>query len=133
VKSFSSTLVKSFIITEKHTTSQLYKEVHLEKKPFSVKVRSFSKNQTSSLFKVNYITYLVESTNGWKVYRRFNDFGWIYRYLKAMYLGLPIPPIPQKTTMRSFNDDHLEERMIIFERFLNKAVQIPEICSDPIL
>ncbi len=31
-----------------------------------------------------------------------------------MYHGLPVPPIPSKTTYRSFNDDHIEERMILF-------------------
>ncbi len=34
--------------------------------------------------------------------------------------------------MRSFNDEHLSQRMNVFERFLNKCSHIDEICSDPI-
>lgn len=50
-----------------------------------------------------------------------------------MYPGLPIPPIPRKTALRSFEDSHLEERMVCFERFVNRLLQIPELCSDPVL
>lgn len=35
--------------------------------------------------------------------------------------------------MRSFEDRHLEERMIFFEHFVNRLLHIPEICSDNIL
>jgi hypothetical protein len=44
-----------------------------------------------------------------------------------------VPPIPKKTTIRSFEDKHLEERMISFEYFANRLLRIPEICSDEIL
>jgi len=44
-----------------------------------------------------------------------------------------IPPIPKKTKMRSFDEKHLEDRMLAFEKFINKLLMIPEICSDQIL
>ncbi len=67
----------------------------------------------------------------WKVERRFNDFKWLNDFMQRSYYGTPIPPIPGKTKMRSFDDEHLEERMIVFERFLNKCIHIDEIASDP--
>lgn len=52
--------------------------------------------------------------------------------MQKSYFGTPIPPIPAKTKMRSFDDEHLEQRMIVFERFLIKYIHIDEIASDPV-
>lgn len=97
-----------------------------------MRIRSYSKESDESLFGSTYVVYLLE-TGAWSVRRRFKDFEWLHSRLALMYPGLPVPPIPRKTALRSFEDRHLEERMICFERFANRLLQIPEVCSDPVL
>ena len=48
----------------------------------------------------------------------------------TVYSGLPVPPIPEKTTMRSYDEKHIEYRMEVLEKFLKLVVKIPELCSD---
>lgn len=77
-------------MTKKITIANLYHDIHVSHKAITIKIRSFSKKQSSSLFKTTYIAYLIQTSNGWSVYRRFNDFSWLYRYYKDMYQGLPV-------------------------------------------
>lgn len=85
------------------------------------------------MFKSSYILYEIETSLGLRTRRRFSDFVWLHQFLKRSYEGIPVPPIPSKTTMRSFDEKHIEYRMEVFEKFLNTLVRIPEICSDPVL
>lgn len=73
-----------------------------------VKIRSYCKESEETLFGSTYVAYLLESSNGWSVKRRFKDFEWLHSRLSQAYPGLPVPPIPKKTAIRSFQDSHLE-------------------------
>ena len=97
----------------------------MQKKPFSVTLKKYSKTSSGGIFKSQYVLYEIETSEGWIVKRRFTDFLWLHRNLKKVYPGLPVPPIPTKTTMRSFNENHLYERMNIFEKFLNTLTYMP--------
>lgn len=76
---------------------------HIEKKHFSIKIKNYTKTVPNNIFSSSYILYNIECSENWRVRRRFTDFVWLQQYLKATYEGLPIPPIPEKTTIRSFD------------------------------
>ena len=107
---------------------------HLQKKKFTIKINKYTKTVPDNIFKASYIRYEIECLEaGWKTARRFNDFVWLRSYLMMAYRGVPVPPIPEKTTIRSFDEKHIEYRMKVLERFLNTLIRIPETCSDLML
>ena len=131
--SVNSSLYKHFTYIKKCEFPKVYHLVHSEKKDIRIKVRNYSKATPTNIFKSAYVIYDIETSLNTKVHRRFTDFVWFHKSLQQAYPGFPIPPIPEKTTFRSFDEKHIETRMMIFERFLSTLVKIPEICSDEIV
>ena len=131
--SVNSSLYKHFTYIKKCEFPKLYHLLHSEDKDIRIKVRHYSKAIPTNIFKSAYVIYDIETSLGTKVQRRFTDFVWFHKSLQQAYPGFPIPPIPEKTTFRSFDEKHIETRMMIFERFLCTIVKMPEICSDEIV
>lgn len=92
----------------------MYLLIFMQKKSFHVSLKKFSKVSSGGIFKSQYVLYEIETSENWAVKRRFTDFLWLHKNLKKAYPGLPIPPMPSKTTMRSFDEHHLQDRMIVF-------------------
>lgn len=113
-RSVNSSLYKFYTLKTKENVPELYQHVHVDKKGLEIKISATTKASANNLFKSSYILYVVETSIGWKTKKRFSDFVWLHSYLKKKYLGLPIPPVPSKTTMRSFDEKHIEYRMRIF-------------------
>lgn len=47
-----------------------------------------------------------------------------------MHIGLFIPAMAHKTALKELNEDHLFERMRIFEQFLNAVLYSPELSKS---
>lgn len=97
----------------------------MQKKRFEVKIKKYSKTVPNNIFRSSYVLYDIETSEGWKVSRRFNDFIWLRKYFESAYNGLPIPPIPEKTAVRSFDERHIAKRMLYLEKFLKCLVETP--------
>lgn len=59
--------------------------------------------------------------NGASVRRRFRDFLWLHRQLRTSYLGVIVPPIPEKMFLGRFHPELIEYRRRCLERFLARV------------
>lgn len=76
------------------------------------------------LFSANYVSYKVETRPmKYEVFRRFSDFYWLRNILSREFPGYYIPPMARKGAKRSFDKDHITERMGDLNRFLEGIVQ----------
>ena len=79
------------------------------------------------MFSTSYVIFKIETKpQSWEVTRRYNDFSWLKELLHKAYPGLAViyynlhfkvPPIPKKTSTRSFQDTYLEKRKNYLEVF----------------
>ena len=81
-------------IRKKVNLSELYVLSFLQKKNVWIKIKKYTKTHPDELFKTSYIQYEIETSEGWKTSRRYNDFIWLREYLEKLYMGIPVPPIP---------------------------------------
>ncbi|ETK96136.1 hypothetical protein F441_01082 [Phytophthora nicotianae CJ01A1] len=78
-------------------------------------------------------TYLVtQESHQEGVRRRFRDFEWLHVVLRTRYVGLLIPPLPEKTTTAAVlkTNAFMQSRMRGLQRFLNGIMQSPYLRSD---
>ncbi len=68
---------------------------------------------------------LLESGNVLVVWRRFSDFDWLHEVLTTAFPGLLVPPIPEKTHTKKFDDDVLKHRRTALQWFLDRLVRHP--------
>lgn len=66
----------------------------------------------------------------YEVWRRFNDFFWLRKILVREYPGYYIPPLPRKGKSRKFNKDHIAERMIGLNQFMEVIGYSKELKSS---
>lgn len=56
-----------------------------------------------------------------RVNRRYSDFLWLHKCLSCKYLGVVIPPMPDKKLFGNFNELFVEERRQALELFVNRV------------
>lgn len=60
--------------------------------------------------------------------RRFSDFEWLHDVLRARYVGMLVPSLPEKTVLKS--DAFIQSRIRGLAIFLNCVMQSPYLRSD---
>jgi len=89
------------------------------------------KNSEKSLLSTQYTLYDVctESLT-WIVQRRYSDFDWLRSILNKLYPRMYIPPIPgKKTGTRRFEQDFIEKRMKLLQKFMDEIIENEELKS----
>ena len=89
------------------------------------------KNSEKSLLSTQYTLYDVctESLT-WIVQRRYSDFDWLRNILNKLYPRMYIPPIPgKKTGTRRFEQDFIEKRMKLLQKFMDEIIENEELKS----
>ena len=64
------------------------------------------------------------------VMRRYSDFLWLFNQLCNLYIGVIIPPIPEKMSFGRFQDEFVEKRKIELDLFLKRIVVHPILQLD---
>ena len=78
------------------------------------------------IFSYSYSTYLISTFPlNLQVRRQFNDFIWLYDYLKSRFVNCVVPPLFKKKD--NVDNDKMNERVYYIDKFLNG------ICQHPIL
>ena len=78
------------------------------------------------IFSYSYSTYLISTFPlNLQVRRQFNDFIWLYDYLKSRFVNCVVPPLFKKKD--NVDNDKINERVYYIDKFLNG------ICQHPIL
>jgi sorting nexin-9/18/33 len=71
---------------------------------------------------------VTPSFTNYQVARRYKHFDWLHQRLQAKYGKLiPIPPLPEKQLTGIFEEEVIEERMVLLQQFKNR------ICRHPVL
>lgn len=85
----------------------------------------------SGIFTANYVTYqVVTMPFNYQVERRFRDFYWLHSMLERDYPGYYIPPMAEKNNKRSFDSEHVKERMGDMLKFLESIAANKELRSS---
>lgn len=84
-----------------------------------------------------YISYRVTSgnnknysSNSVSVVRRYSDFVWLYGQLTQQFLGVIMPPLPEKQSVGRFGSEFVETRRRALEKFLFRVLYHPELGSS---
>lgn len=77
-----------------------------------------------------HIKYTIELDNRDPVERRYSDFLWMRNQLQKLFPCVFIPPIPPKKPMALWPTGYLDFRRRELERFLNRLVKKPFVCSS---
>lgn len=91
-----------------------------------------------------YIIYIIEVQKfshddpseivaGWVVARRFSQFYQLHEYLKRKSPKVSSIKFPKKSVLNFQKKQLLEIRRQALEKYLQEILNIPEVCSDPIL
>ena len=74
-----------------------------------------------------FICYKVRTTglSGAAVERRYRDFYWLFESFIALYPGVIVPQIPEKSAFRRYDDDYIDHRRKKLEVFLNRVAKHP--------
>ncbi len=73
------------------------------------------------VFKVRGKDHLGE----FEIYRRFKQFDLLRKTLFTRFLGLYVPPIPEKKAVGNTTAFFVEERMFYLNRFLKEIIKLP--------
>ena len=77
------------------------------------------------------------------VWRRYSDFAWLFQRLQAKYPTIVTPPIPDKhaagtrthlpltSAQGRFQDEFVEKRRLLLQRFLHQLLLHPTLYNDP--
>jgi len=88
-------------------------------------------------FVMKYLEYSVklQSDPSPCVYRRYNDFVWLYEYLIRKYPDEPLPDMPQKRGVigKRFEPEFISTRRKGLEEFVTKLVNHPTFMNDSAL
>ncbi|CAH0482791.1 unnamed protein product [Peronospora belbahrii] len=79
-------------------------------------------------YKISTITNRAQfSKSSFSVIRRYRDFIWIHGHLSAMYLGVVVPPLPEKLLVGRFSPEFIETRRRALQLFLHRCCLHPEL------
>lgn len=70
---------------------------------------------------------ITDSATGLTVERRFKHFLWLHEQLHEMYPTCSIPPIPEKQVTGRFEENFIDQRRRLLQRFLTRC------CAHPII
>lgn len=88
-----------------------------------------SEPETRGSYLKKHTTFLVSEAEGaFKVRRRFSDFEWLHHVLRARYVGMLVPSVPEKNVLKS--DAFIQSRMRGLTMFLEAVLQSPYLKSD---
>ncbi|TMW57230.1 hypothetical protein Poli38472_003155 [Pythium oligandrum] len=94
--------------------------------PWTIHVRE---PESKGTYLKKHTTFLVtEDANNFSVRRRFSDFAWLHSVLKARYIGLLIPSMPEKNVLKS--EAFIQSRMRGLTLFLQHIVDSPYLRDD---
>ncbi|KAJ6237610.1 sorting nexin [Anaeramoeba flamelloides] len=79
-----------------------------------------------------YTAYEVIS-GSYRVSRRYKHFLWLRARMIERYIGIAIPPLPEKQVQGRFTEDFIAKRRFGLSIFLNRCSNHPVLCSCPIL
>jgi len=91
-----------------------------------------------SRYIVELVEYLIEvKREGNKeiqhVNRRYSDFEWLYKEFDNKYIGIIVPPLPEKNPLLKLNVDMrarkqlFEDRLLSLKEFLRKVISHPKL------
>lgn len=82
----------------------------------------------TGMFSKNYVSYIVKTKPfGYEVQRRYSDFLWLRKILLRDYPGYFIPPMAEKNLGKNFDNEFIQERMEILQKFLNALAEHGEL------
>lgn len=64
------------------------------------------------------------------VNRRFREFDHLRRVLYSRFLGLYVPPIPEKKAMGNKEGIFVEERLYFLDRFMKEVCHLPYLAES---
>ena len=95
--------------------------------PYGCQVASPKKESKLKGLK-SYIAYqLTPSFNSIQVSRRYKHFDWLYERLYEKFIGIPIPPLPDKQISGRYKEDFIRHRLNQLQLWVDR------ICRHPVL
>lgn len=100
----------------------------IEAKPLTVRISGTQRKQVRAK---PVVFYVIKSGKANVVERRYSDFAWLRDAFKAIYVGMMLPPMPQKEFIPS--EDVVEKRQRGLQSYLNHVLRNPYLRSDTVL
>lgn len=76
----------------------------------------------------SYMAYqLTPSFSNFTVSRRYKHFDWLHERLEEKFPCIPVPPLPEKAISGRYEDDFVNERMKLLQRWVTRMVRHPII------